>query len=142
MTLEAAVRHAARPRIHTFLATSPIHMKYKLQMEPEKVLEQAVAAVKHARQFTDDVEFSLEDGSRSEPDFMYRIIEAVIAAGAEIELEPAESPALPVLCESFDPIEDGAEIWDEGADALIDRAQAIVPPRLPGPGASVTSTRN
>ncbi|AOS96917.1 2-isopropylmalate synthase [Microbulbifer aggregans] len=77
-----ALKKANASRIHTFIATSPIHMKYKLQMEPEKVLEQAVAAVKHARQFTDDVEFSLEDGSRSEPDFMYRIIEAVIAAGA------------------------------------------------------------
>lgn len=77
-----ALKRANASRIHTFIATSPIHMKYKLQMEPEQVLEQAVAAVKHARQFTDDVEFSLEDGSRSEPEFMYRIIEAVIAAGA------------------------------------------------------------
>ncbi|MEX2963638.1 2-isopropylmalate synthase [Microbulbifer sp. TYP-18] len=77
-----ALQKANASRIHTFIATSPIHMQYKLQMEPEKVLEQAVAAVRQARQFTDDVEFSLEDGSRSEPDFMYRIIEAVIDAGA------------------------------------------------------------
>ncbi|GAA5524818.1 2-isopropylmalate synthase [Microbulbifer aestuariivivens] len=77
-----ALKKANASRIHTFIATSPIHMQYKLQMQPEQVLEQAVAAVKHARQFTDDVEFSLEDGSRSEPEFMYRIIEAVIAAGA------------------------------------------------------------
>ncbi len=77
-----ALKGAAAPRIHTFIATSPIHMKYKLQLAPEKVLEQAVAAVKLARNFADDVEFSLEDGSRSEPDFMYRIIEAVIKAGA------------------------------------------------------------
>lgn len=77
-----ALRHARAPRIHTFIATSPIHMQYKLQMEPEAVLQQAVEAVKLARQFTDDVEFSLEDGSRSEPQFMYRIIEAVINAGA------------------------------------------------------------
>ncbi len=77
-----AIAHANRKRIHTFIATSPIHMKYKLQMAPDKVLEQAVAAVKHARNLTDDVEFSLEDGSRSEFDFMCRIIEAVIDAGA------------------------------------------------------------
>ncbi len=77
-----AVRPANASRIHTFIATSPIHMKYKLQMEPPQVLEQAVAAVRQARQHTDDVEFSLEDASRSEFDFMCRIIEAVIDAGA------------------------------------------------------------
>ena len=77
-----ALKNANAGRIHTFIATSPIHMKYKLQMEPEQVFQQAVDAVKHARQFTDDVEFSLEDGSRSEPEFMYRIVEAVIKAGA------------------------------------------------------------
>ncbi|WP_299941256.1 2-isopropylmalate synthase [uncultured Microbulbifer sp.] len=77
-----ALKKANASRIHTFIATSPIHMQYKLQMAPEDVLQQAVKAVKTARQFTDDVEFSLEDGSRSEPEFMYRIIEAVIAAGA------------------------------------------------------------
>ncbi|WP_444918963.1 2-isopropylmalate synthase [Microbulbifer sp. JMSA003] len=77
-----ALKNANASRIHTFIATSPIHMKYKLQMEPKAVLQQAVKAVQTARNFTDDVEFSLEDGSRSEPEFMYRIIEAVIAAGA------------------------------------------------------------
>ena len=77
-----AIKPANSGRIHTFIATSPIHMKYKLQMEPPKVLEQAVSAIKLARQFTDDVEFSLEDASRSEFDFMCRIIESVIAAGA------------------------------------------------------------
>jgi len=77
-----ALKNANSGRIHTFIATSPIHMKYKLQMEPEQVLQQAVDAVTHARNFTDDVEFSLEDGSRTEPEFMYRIIEAVISAGA------------------------------------------------------------
>jgi 2-isopropylmalate synthase len=77
-----AIKPANSGRIHTFIATSPIHMKYKLQMEPAKVLEQAVAAIKLARQFTDDVEFSLEDASRSEFDFMCRIIESVINAGA------------------------------------------------------------
>ncbi|MFA5631011.1 MAG: 2-isopropylmalate synthase [Porticoccaceae bacterium] len=77
-----ALKPAASARIHTFIATSPIHMEYKLQMSPEQVLEQAVDAVKLARNFVDDVEFSLEDGSRSEFDFMCRIIEAVIDAGA------------------------------------------------------------
>jgi 2-isopropylmalate synthase len=77
-----ALKPANSGRIHTFIATSPIHMKYKLQMEPPKVLEQAVAAIKLARQFTDDVEFSLEDASRSEFDFMCRVIESVINAGA------------------------------------------------------------
>ncbi len=77
-----ALKTANSGRIHTFIATSPIHMKYKLQMEPEQVLEQAVQAVTMARNLTDDVEFSLEDGSRTEPEFMYRIIEAVINAGA------------------------------------------------------------
>ena len=77
-----AIQSAERRRIHTFIATSPIHMKYKLRMQPEQVLEHAVNAVKFARQFTDDVEFSLEDGSRSEFDFMCQIVEATIAAGA------------------------------------------------------------
>ncbi len=77
-----ALKGANASRIHTFIATSPIHMKYKLNMDPEHVLEQAVKAIKRARQYTDDVEFSLEDGSRSEFDFMCRITEAAIAAGA------------------------------------------------------------
>jgi len=77
-----ALKGAERPRIHTFIATSPIHMQYKLKMNPEQVLEQAVYAVKHARNYVADVEFSLEDGSRSDFDFMCRITEAAIAAGA------------------------------------------------------------
>jgi len=77
-----ALRNANSGRIHTFIATSPIHMKYKLQMEPDRVVEQAVKAVKRARNLIDDVEFSLEDASRSEFDFMCRIIEQVIDAGA------------------------------------------------------------
>lgn len=77
-----AVKIAKRPRIHTFLATSPIHMEYKLRLKPDQVLEQAVAAVKYARNLCDDIQFSLEDASRSEPEFMYRVIEAVIRAGA------------------------------------------------------------
>ena len=77
-----AVKAANRPRIHTFIATSPIHMQYKLMMDPEQVLEHAVKMVTLARDLCDDVEFSLEDGSRSEFDFQCRIIEAVINAGA------------------------------------------------------------
>lgn len=77
-----ALVNANSGRIHTFIATSPIHMKYKLQMDPDKVVEQAVYAVKRARNLVSDVEFSLEDASRSELDFMCRIIEKVIDAGA------------------------------------------------------------
>ena len=78
-----ALKGAEAGRIHTFIATSPIHMKYKLQMEPDQVLDQAISAVKLARGLIDDVEFSLEDASRTEFDFMCRITEAVIAAGAK-----------------------------------------------------------
>jgi 2-isopropylmalate synthase len=77
-----AVQPAPRRRIHTFIATSPIHMQNKLRMTPEQVLERAVWAVKHARQYTDDVEFSPEDAGRSEIDFLCQVLEAVIAAGA------------------------------------------------------------
>ncbi len=77
-----ALKSAEQPRIHTFIATSEIHMKYKLQMEPEEVLEAAVNAVKFARGFTDDVEFSAEDATRTDPDFLCKVIEAVINAGA------------------------------------------------------------
>ena len=77
-----ALKMAARARIHTFIATSPIHMEQKLRMQPGQVMEYAVAAVKRARQYTDDVEFSPEDAGRSDRDFLCRIIEAVIAAGA------------------------------------------------------------
>ncbi|WP_101756564.1 2-isopropylmalate synthase [Oceanicoccus sp. KOV_DT_Chl] len=77
-----ALKPANAGRIHTFIATSPIHMQYKLQMQPDQVLERAVAMVKLARNLRDDVEFSLEDGSRSEFDFQCRVIEAVINAGA------------------------------------------------------------
>jgi len=77
-----ALKPANSGRIHTFIATSPIHMKYKLQMTPDQVVDQAVSAVKLARNMIGDVEFSLEDASRSEFDFMCRIIEQVIDAGA------------------------------------------------------------
>ncbi|THB67543.1 MAG: 2-isopropylmalate synthase [Gammaproteobacteria bacterium] len=78
-----ALKNAVAPRIHTFIATSPIHMKMKLMMTPDEVVEQAVWAVKHALKYTDDVEFSPEDAGRSDKDFLCRVIEAVIAVGAK-----------------------------------------------------------
>ncbi len=77
-----AVKPARSPRVHTFIATSPIHMEKKLRMEPSQVIEQAVRAVKWAREYTDNVEFSPEDAGRSDSDFLCRILEQVIAAGA------------------------------------------------------------
>jgi 2-isopropylmalate synthase len=77
-----AIKGANSGRVHTFIATSAIHMKHKLRMEPDQVLEAAVKAVKLARQYTDDVEFSAEDAVRSDMDFLCRIFEATIAAGA------------------------------------------------------------
>jgi len=77
-----AIQPAAKQRIHVVIATSPIHMEYKLRKKPEQVLKMAVEAVKMARQFTDDVEFSPEDACRSEMQFLYEILTAVIEAGA------------------------------------------------------------
>ena len=77
-----ALKPANASRIHTFIATSPIHMQMKLRMQPDEVVENAVKAVKRARQYTDDVEFSPEDAGRSDLDFLCRVLEAVIDAGA------------------------------------------------------------
>ena len=77
-----ALKGARSARIHTFIATSPVHMQMKLRMTPDQVLEQAVKSVKRARQYTDNVEFSAEDAVRSDMDFLCRIFEAAIAAGA------------------------------------------------------------
>ena len=77
-----ALKDARSMRIHTFIATSPIHMQAKLRMQPEEVLEAAVNAVKHARGYTDNVEFSAEDAIRSDVDFLCRVVEATIDAGA------------------------------------------------------------
>lgn len=77
-----ALKPAASSRIHTFLATSPIHMREKLRMNPDQVVEAAVHAVKRARNYTDNVEFSPEDAGRSEFEFLCRVIEATIDAGA------------------------------------------------------------
>jgi 2-isopropylmalate synthase len=77
-----AIKPAKRSRIHTFISTSPVHMKWKLQMEPEKVYEMVIAQVARARNHTDDVEWSCEDGTRTERDFLFRCVEAAINAGA------------------------------------------------------------
>ena len=77
-----ALKNANSARIHTFIATSPVHMEKKLRMSPDQVFEQAVKAVKWAREYTDNVEFSPEDAGRSNIDFLCRILEAVIEAGA------------------------------------------------------------
>ncbi|MFT5658572.1 MAG: 2-isopropylmalate synthase [Gammaproteobacteria bacterium] len=77
-----AIKPANSGRIHTFLATSPIHMQHKLRMSPDEVVEAAVKAIKIARRYTDNIEFSPEDAGRSDPDFLCRVIEAVIAEGA------------------------------------------------------------
>ncbi|MGF1669526.1 MAG: 2-isopropylmalate synthase [Balneolaceae bacterium] len=80
----ASLEPAAKPRIHTFIATSDIHMKYKLRKSRDQVVESAVKAVEMAKKYCDEVEFSAEDASRSEPEFLYRVFEAVIDAGASI----------------------------------------------------------
>jgi 2-isopropylmalate synthase len=77
-----ALKEAAAPRIHVFLATSALHMEKKLRMTPEQVYEQAKLAIKFARNACEDIEFSPEDGSRSDPDFLCRVLEAVIKQGA------------------------------------------------------------
>src|SRR5262249_53937170 len=77
-----AVRDAARPRIHTFVATSDIHLRHKLRKTREEVLEMAVGAVKRAKSHVEDVEFSPEDASRSDREYLCRVVEAAIEAGA------------------------------------------------------------
>jgi len=77
-----ALKNAKSGRIHIFIATSELHMEKKLRMTPEQVLEQATLSVRFARKHRDDIEFSPEDGSRSDPDFLCRVLEAVIKEGA------------------------------------------------------------
>ncbi|PKP36321.1 MAG: 2-isopropylmalate synthase, partial [Bacteroidetes bacterium HGW-Bacteroidetes-15] len=77
-----AVKYAKRPRIHVFLATSEIHRKYKLNKAKEEIIRLAVEGVKYAKGYIEDIEFSPEDASRTEPEFLYAVIEAVINAGA------------------------------------------------------------
>jgi 2-isopropylmalate synthase len=91
-----AIRHAAKPKIHTFIATSDIHLEYKLKMTRDAVVAAAVDAVKYARSLTDNVEFSAEDGSRSDRDYLCRVFEAVIEAGAKtVNLPDTVGYALP-----------------------------------------------
>ena len=77
-----ALKPAARPRIHTFIATSDLHLERKLRITREACFDAAIAGVRHARQYTDDVQFSAEDATRSDVDFLCRVVEGVIAAGA------------------------------------------------------------
>jgi 2-isopropylmalate synthase len=79
-----SLAHAKLPRIHTFIATSDIHLKYKLKKSQQQVLEEACAAVELARRFVDDVEFSAEDGARTEAGYLIEISKAVVAAGAGV----------------------------------------------------------
>jgi 2-isopropylmalate synthase len=91
-----ALQRAERPRIHTFIATSPLHMKYKLQMAPEQVHQAVINSVGHARNLCPDVEWSCEDGSRSDHDFLCRTIESAIKAGAQtINIPDTVGYALP-----------------------------------------------
>ncbi|MBW1774845.1 MAG: 2-isopropylmalate synthase, partial [Deltaproteobacteria bacterium] len=77
-----AIKDAVNPRIHTFIATSDIHLEHKLRMTRDEVVEATIEAVRHAKSFTDNVEFSAEDGSRSDPDYLCRVFGAAIEAGA------------------------------------------------------------
>ena len=97
-----ALKGAARARIHTFIATSPIHMEKKLRMTPEQVHEQARLSVRFARRHCDDVEFSPEDGYRSDPDFLAQVLEAVIDEGAgTINIPDTVGYAVPELFGDF-----------------------------------------
>ena len=104
-----AIKSAKSGRIHIFIATSPIHMKMKLRMQPDQVVEAAVKAVKLASEYTDDVEFSAEDAVRSEMDFLVHIFDAVIQAGAKtLNLPDTVGYSIPVL-------------WGERIKQLIER---------------------
>ncbi len=97
-----ALKGAASSRVHTFIATSPLHMEMKLRMTPDQVFEQARLAVRYARNLTGDVEFSPEDGYRSDPDFLCRVLEAVIAEGATtINIPDTVGYAIPELYGEF-----------------------------------------
>jgi len=109
-----SLKHARRPRIHTFIATSDIHLKYKLKKSREQVLDDACAAVELARQFTDDVEFSAEDATRTDSDYLEKISRAVVEAGARtVNLPDTVGFTVP---------EDYAELIGRVTRALGDRA--------------------
>ena len=104
-----AIKPAKSGRIHIFIATSPIHMKMKLRMQPDQVVEAAVKAVKLASEYTDDIEFSAEDAVRSEMDFLIRIFDAVIQAGAKtLNVPDTVGYSIPVL-------------WGERIKQLVER---------------------
>jgi 2-isopropylmalate synthase len=106
-----AIKPAKKGRIHTFIATSPIHMQNKLRMSPEQVLERAVQAVKWALEYTEDVEFSAEDAVRSDMGFLVQVFEAVIAAGAKtINVPDTVGYSIPAL-------------WGERMQQLIARVK-------------------
>ena len=97
-----ALKGANSGRIHTFIATSPLHMEKKLRMSPDEVLEQAIRSVRFARNFSDNIEFSAEDGYRSEIDFLCRVVEAVIKEGARtINIPDTVGYAIPELYGNF-----------------------------------------
>ncbi len=117
-----ATRPAARPRIHTFISTSALHMKYKLRMEPDAVLDAVTASVTLARRHVADVEWSAEDGSRTDPDFLCRCVEAAIRAGATtINIPDTVGYALP---------------------SDLSRIFATVRERVPGADGVILSTHN
>jgi 2-isopropylmalate synthase len=117
-----AVKPAKRKRVHVFISTSPLHMKYKLRMEPERVLEITRDSVALARNHVEDVEWSAEDGSRTDPDFLCRCVEAAIKAGATtINIPDTVGYAVP---------ED------------LERIFAMLRERVPGAGQIVLSTHN
>src|SRR5574340_1272121 len=106
-----AIKPAKSGRIHTFIATSPIHMEKKLRMQPDQVVEAAVKAVRLALEYTDDVEFSAEDAVRSDMDFLVRIFDEVIAAGATtINVPDTVGYSIPAL-------------WGERIKQLIERVR-------------------
>ena len=112
-----ALKPAKRARIHTFISTSPVHMKFKLQMEPGAVLDAVIASVTRARTFTDNVEWSAEDGSRTEPDFFCRCVEAAIKAGATtINVPDTVGYALP---EEFHDLIEMLRTRVPGADKVV-----------------------
>jgi len=97
-----ALEHAQQPRIHTFIATSDIHLKYKLRKSREQVLAEAVAAVELSRRYVEDVEFSAEDATRTDPDYLEQISKATVAAGAQtVNLPDTVGYSLP---EDFGPV--------------------------------------
>ncbi|NMB43807.1 MAG: 2-isopropylmalate synthase [Clostridiales bacterium] len=79
-----AVKHAVSPRIHTFISTSPVHMQHKLRMSPEQVIEKTAAMVAYAKKYVSDVQFSAEDATRTEPEFLAQIVQTAIKSGATV----------------------------------------------------------